>query len=643
MSTTDRNIRKALSALLAVLLSLPGLLPPVTIQAQILRDFKTRSAARPHKIAADLDERVRQAGVTLSADENCRVIIRPDDLATETAVINRVAALGGRFNQSWRNIRLMAAELPLGRLRELEADSSVAWVSPDREVRPTGFIEVTTGAAKVRNQAGSVPLDGRGIGIAVIDSGIYTRHSAFARDSGSSVIASRDFTGENLTFDDPYGHGSHVATLAAGAAGFAGGAYTGIAPGANIINLRVLDENGTGLASRIIAALDWCIASRGTYNLRVINLSLGTAAAESYRTDPLCLAVRRAYNAGMTVVCAAGNLGRDAAGQKIYGGINSPGIDPAALTVGATNTFGTLARSDDRVTTYSSRGPTRGYYTDANGVKHYDNLLKPDLVAPGNRLIGAQSIDQNAPSQNNTLIRLNPQLDTGFVGSKTSRTMYLSGTSMAAPVVSGAAALLWQASPTLTPGLVKAILMYTAQPLAGFNTLEQGAGLLNIDGAVRVALLVRASPALLVNGASLLNGSLPLSQASVIAGETCWWGQAVITNYCFLYGSNLMRNWQGMYAPGVVLADATSVVNGTLQQNPGLVSKGVLSSSGVVVAGSRLMSDGVLIASGIVFADGLTWASGIVFADGRMIQDYSLLTDNVLNPPLSLIGDPARP
>ena len=116
-------------------------------------------------------------------------------------------------------------------------------------------------------------------------------------------------------------------------------------------------------------------------------MSLGTRAVNSYLDDPLCKSVRRLVDAGVVVVAAAGNEGKDANGDKVYGQIHSPGNEPSAITVGASNTFGTDGRSDDTVTTYSSRGPTRSYSTDASGVKHYDNLIKPDLVAPGNKII----------------------------------------------------------------------------------------------------------------------------------------------------------------------------------------------------------------------------------------------------------------
>src|SRR5262249_30186504 len=151
----------------------------------------------------------------------------------------------------------------------------------------------------------------------------------------------------------------------------------------------------------------------------------------------------------------------------------------------ATNTFGTDTRTDDKITSYSSRGPTRGYYLDAAGVKHYDNLIKPDIVAPGNKLIGA--ISPSSVGKVGSLITTYPLLKTGSTSVSTDQVMYLSGPSASAPVVAGVAAMMLEANPNLTPGLVKAILMYTASPLRGFNTYEQGAGEVNAEGAVRIA------------------------------------------------------------------------------------------------------------------------------------------------------------
>ena len=159
-----------------------------------------------------------------------------------------------------------------------------------------------------------------------------------------------------------------------------------------------------------------------------------------------------------------------------------------------------MSRSDDGVATYSSRGPTRSRWTDANKITHYDNILKPDVVAPGNKLIYAESDAGSSgllgtgllgSTDMNYLVTKYPNLDAGVSNNENRRLMYLSGSSMATPVVSGIAAMMLQVNPKLTPNMVKMMLMYSAQPLRGWNTFEQGTGQVNAEGAVRLAKLVR--------------------------------------------------------------------------------------------------------------------------------------------------------
>jgi subtilisin family serine protease len=268
---------------------------------------------------------------------------------------------------------------------------------------------------------------------------------------------------------DLYGHGTHVASVAAGRGAYQANDSSGIAPGANLYDVRVLDGRGLGQMSDVLAGIDWVIYHAKQYNIRVMNLSLAADSAESWQTDPLARAVRSATAAGITVVVAAGNFGLGA-GQERYGTISSPGNDPTVITVGSANTHGSAARSDDTLNYFSSRGPTRGSLIDARGVRRVDNLLKPDLVAPGNRIIGALSSDKaGAGGSWNWLAKTYGVLSSpyGTSGQQKSKAqlLNLSGTSVAAPVVAGTVALMLQANPGLTPPLIKAILQYTAQPL----------------------------------------------------------------------------------------------------------------------------------------------------------------------------------
>jgi serine protease AprX len=508
-------------------------------------------------------------------------------------------AVGARVTRRFRKLGVLSVSLPPKAVAALASRADVRYVSPDRALEAAGHVETTTGTSQVRTQTlisllgirTTTTLDGSGIGIAVVDSGVDAAHESFRDALGlsSRVAYSQDFTGEGRT-DDPYGHGTHVASLAAGAGAPSGGAYTGVAPGASLVNLRVLDSQGRGTTSALLSALEWVLANRALYNIRVVNISIGTPAVEDYHDDPVCNAVRALVDAGVVVVAAAGNSGKDAAGNKVYGQIHSPGDEPSAITVGASNTFGTDARSDDGVTTYSSRGPTRGYWTDDGGARHYDNLLKPELIAPGNKIIGAASSCSN-------LLAAHPELNVDASQPASRRMMYLSGTSMATPVVAGASALVLQANPSLTPNLVKAVLMLTAQPLAGFNTLEQGAGEVNVEGAVRLAELVRTDlNAFTPLGSPLLSASAPATQTSV-AGQTFQWSQGLVLDHTYVAGPELYTLYQRVYATGCVLGDGVTESGGAQSLNPTLLT------GGVRLGAQLLTSDGSTLAGGSPFLD----------------------------------------
>ena len=339
----------------------------------------------------------------------------PDDLVTVIATLE--APRSGRLNaflaqngvherRQMKALGTFSLTLPFELVDELAAFPEISHVSSNETVRTLGHVSVTTGADA--GQAGALStgrgsIDGARMNIAILDSGIDTNHAQFAASGGGNrVIASVDFTGENRT-DDPYGHGTFVAAAAAGGTG-AGTAYEGVAPGVSLINVRVLNSLGVGTVENVLAGLDWVATHARQYNIRIVNLSLGTRAVESYKYDSLCRAVRGLVNSGIAVFVAAGNEGKDLTGQKLYGAIHSPGIEPSAITVGAANSFQTDQRLDDGVASFSSRGPTRGFWIDESGIKHHDNLLKPDLVAPGNKLVFAQA-------RNNLLVTLNPTLN----------------------------------------------------------------------------------------------------------------------------------------------------------------------------------------------------------------------------------------
>ncbi len=478
-----------------------------------LAAYPAAAAAQDSRSADKLDGVLRGRARQLVG--RSRVIVQFTGTPDVRAITGRRGTVGRRLAAH----RAQVAELNNLSLLDLASDPRVARVVLDRETFAT--VERTSaaiGAALAREQ---FDVSGAGVGIAVIDSGVTTWHDDLyvgtGRAAANRVAGFKDFTTgvSSSRPSDPYGHGTHVAGIIAGSGYDSHGRRSGVAPGAHIVGLKVLDAAGHGYVSDVIEALDYAVATKDVYRIKVINLSVGAAVTESFWTDPLTIAARRAVDAGIVVVAAAGNLGSNSAGQTQFGGITAPGNAPWVLTVGASNHGGTARRADDTIGTFSSRGPTWGDFT-----------AKPDLIAPG---VGIESLSDPLSTLYSEQSR--------YLLNGTRPTWYkpylsMSGTSMAAPVVAGTVALMLEANPRLTPNAIKAILQYTAQERPGESPLAQGAGLLNARGALRMARFF-ASPR---DGFGTPSDSI--EKEKVAWSQQLIWGNYRVTGGVPLPGSN---------------------------------------------------------------------------------------------------------
>ena len=357
-----------------------------------------------------------------------------------------VTAAGGDVRGDLSIIHAVAADVPADRLASLSAAPGLRWISLDGPVTSTSRPDGRgSGGDDTPDTGATLPPsvypqeinadrvvasgdDGSGIAVAVVDTGIV-KSTDFGRPS--RVVAT--FGGEG----DGYGHGSHVAGLIAGDGTNSDGRYVGVAPGANLVNVKVGDDKGAATISDVINGLAFVAANQDRLNIRVVNLSLGVDTPQSYTTDPLDAAVELLTFRGILVVVAAGNAGT-ASDAVSY----APANDPFVLTVGAVDDRGTSATSDDSVPSWSSRGTTQ------------DGFAKPEIYAPGRHLVSVLS-------PKSVLAVQQPE---SIVGK---HYLSLSGTSMAAGVTSGAAALVFAAHSDWTPGQVKTALVSSARPVPG--------------------------------------------------------------------------------------------------------------------------------------------------------------------------------
>ena len=258
-----------------------------------------------------------------------QVIVRAKNWGSLKDLLPDVGKAGGKVKRQLDLIDSLVVRVPASALDGLRHNQHVQQIDLDRPV--FGAMErtgATVGADVVRQQLG---VDGRGVGVAVIDSGVATWHDDLSQNgAGQRVDTFVDFVNNQTVAYDDYGHGTHVAGIIAGNGYDSSGRRTGIAPAAHLIVLKALDETGGGTVSDIIAALDYVHTNRFALNIRVVNLSIGAGVYQSYLTDPLTVATRRIVEDGIVVVAAAGNAGKDPAGNVRYGGVTAPGNAPCS-------------------------------------------------------------------------------------------------------------------------------------------------------------------------------------------------------------------------------------------------------------------------------------------------------------------------
>ncbi len=436
-----------------------------------------------------------------------------DPTATNLA---RLAARGGLLKVRFSAIQGYAAKIPASQLEDFANDSEITHISYDSPV--AAHLDVAYPAVKADIAYKDFGLDGSGVGVAVIDTGTVWHQDLVRTGTNNTNVTEVEIVGHDPGLADYYGHGTHVAGIIAGngASSSSGGSYRtfkGIAPNVSLYSIRALQPDGSGYTSDVISGINWAISNKRQYNIRVMNLSLGHPVYESYKTDPLCLAVRAAYNAGIAVVVAAGN-------------------DPSAITVGAVDDARTVTTGDDVLAWYSSKGPSL-----------VDHVVKPDLVAPGSAIVSLRvpgsyldtTYHQFTLALGSYSQPANSTLDGAYYR--------LSGTSMAAPFVAGAAALMAQKDPTLNPATIKARLMASTVKDTAL-VFETGAGELDVDAALKAtgyAASAMSPPSILAS-----DNNVYLQDLSLI-----WGGSWALTT---IYGS------QKGSAYGVTMTGATGAI-----------------------------------------------------------------------------------
>jgi serine protease AprX len=397
------------------------------------------------------------ADAQANPQQSFNVIVRGTRGTSSSAVGKAFsAAAHGSPRRTFKSINGVAATIKGAALVALSHNPNILSIVPDEPVAPvdieeSGLWHASTGADQVPSllaQTAGATLPA----IAVVDSGVDPTKT---EDFGSRLVASVNMSSTDPTaVGDDEGHGTMVAGIAAGGAA----AFPGVVPTAPIVSIRTADATGASLTSDVIAACDWILAHQAQYDIRVANFSLVSGSESSFTSDPLDAAVEQLWFHGIVVVAASGNYGDSAAVPMD----RSPGNDPFVVTVGALDTNGTADPTDDFVAPWSAYGHSG------------DGFAKPEISAPGRWIAApvpvASTLATTAPDR---------IVAPGY--------MWMSGTSLAAPIVAGAADAILAVHPDWTPGQVKGALMVSASPLPTVSSFAGGVGELNASGAMQLA------------------------------------------------------------------------------------------------------------------------------------------------------------
>ena len=366
-----------------------------------------------------------------------------------------LAEYGGQLNEDLQIINAFVAELPAQSVLNMAGDPSIRWISlnaPIKSAKKKASNEDASDTAQPQNYyldtlrvrpVWEMGIQGQGITVAVIDSGIDREKdlqvNPYKAKPDSRVVEQLTFNSNPGHVNDASGHGTHVAGIIGGSGYRSDGLYTGIAPQVNFISLRISDDSGMAYESDAIEAMQWVLDNKDKYNIRVVNLSINSTIESSYHVSPLDAAAEILWFNGVVVVASVGNKSNH---DEYNTARSAPANDPFIITVGSSDEKGSSKPADDKISSFSAHSIT------------IDGHSKPEIIAPGTDIISILG-PNDWISEHPDRVVLNGEY------------FRLSGTSMAAPMVTGAVALLLQDEPDLTPDQVKYRLMNSAGVIGG--------------------------------------------------------------------------------------------------------------------------------------------------------------------------------